>query len=1311
MNQSITDTSSLWGQAFEIAVKRGVLAFLIKEELLSLSHQELSDWQNCRISSIKNSLLQELGIIDQTLQEHTEQALAHMFINGYGLGWSCIRQWLNTLKSSLKVRKKDKLTLDAIWCPLALPGKNRDSLTEHNDSFQQVGVNFLKCFNLDLTDNPGILAWKGGPARSDFTLMVTVNKKGSITHNLLVLEFSYFCPQATYDYSRENDHLEELSRYVGMMDKRGVFSRVTAELSQGKFDLSPTLSSHLAAFTSKDKPFYKLCQGASYVDTTLTLLKSQNIFKGPVNTKVMAVTSAGIESLSAEYLGETHDSRTMLMKQLGKTYRKTSIDKFSTQQQSDQALNKEIKMAFNQLLASLPADFKKQCKNLNELPIPGQSICYDFQEKLDRFYLPSTIVHSQEVEDLIGSDEKTDSYFIERTGKNAREIIGTEFSGLSTKGKSTLRDLHAAAVVSGLKAGKKGQVNVLALEGNPGIGKTTAVKNFLTDSDRQGYLFLYLSPRVVINKDVNAKFSSAGQDILTISTNAKLISNAASAYAHYYQVDGGESRINSVAIVRGVDDFTIPGSSTIWMAGPEMEDYIESYSGASRNRKTSLDERTDMVQEKPVPGVLRTIATSAGSLARENPGINRIVMTAALQSYKQTVKGSTIDSLSKIFVNDNPKSVPGKAERFKMAERFPNILVMLDEVAGDGSGSLFVHTITKWLERHFIDPFAGDTEGSPFTVHLIIADASLGNELIMESHLANESRAPEKVLISPSTGSYPFKPAVSSFKIGGRTRQVLHIMTNSYPATELSVRYLCKLHYIQPGERPDGTPMSIRERIRDQAEDLLLNSAKNEIMASVRKGAGQTIFFAQHKDFLTRIRDSLLEERSAEISDQLEFKPWEVAIIDSSVEPSKREQIIKPENRDKVRVFLMTSSGARGVSFPLATRIIAAIPRFNIESSLMELAQLIYRGRGHRTDSETGKVINCDEVPRELVMLIDDFLPIEDMKTDIRLWLRRSSDLLTLIIMLRGTIHTRITGDAGMSRKRFAIVPVGLIGLSELSTSMSKTVHDFITEGTTFKLREKTLTEEKKVVAAAVKNAVELFGGYDFQLNNPLNEQKSFSDMQEIKEFIRQAKSSTGKLIPGSSDSIPVLPDNIYCIGPFWLESWSKDDGKFMESQRFETFSADYTRKEKSFAGQLKHIGSNNRINTDLRRHAWDIYRLIARQNESIRLTYSSQKNIYSRHVWLSLPLNYPQFCRTVIDGSERAVNLKYPEEWKEALSRTMPHAGHYIPIIAEYETFPFAISLGSPDPARLDIIFDDRYFMASTELNLLNTLLLNDRE
>ena len=44
---------------------------------------------------------------------------------------------------------------------------------------------------------------------------------------------------------------------------------------------------------------------------------------------------------------------------------------------------------------------------------------------------------------------------------------------------------------------------------------------------------------------------------------------------------------------------------------------------------------------------------------------------------------------------------------------------------------------------------------------------------------------------------------------------------------------------------------------------------------------------------------------------------------------------------------------------------------------------------------------------------------------------------------------------------------------------------------------------------------------------------------------------------------------------------------------------------------------------------------------------------------------------------------------------------------IPRYETFPWVAGVGMTDPRKLAVVFDDRYFMASNELNLLNTLLL----
>ena len=109
-------------------------------------------------------------------------------------------------------------------------------------------------------------------------------------------------------------------------------------------------------------------------------------------------------------------------------------------------------------------------------------------------------------------------------------------------------------------------------------------------------------------------------------------------------------------------------------------------------------------------------------------------------------------------------------------------------------------------------------------------------------------------------------------------------------------------------------------------------------------------------------------------------------MIDQSVPEAERLKLVQEPQRDQVRVFLMTSSGARGVSFPKTDWIIASIPRFNIEAALMEVAQLIYRGRGLYTDVVTGKSVSGDTRPRQLVMLINDFVINEGTEDKARRW-------------------------------------------------------------------------------------------------------------------------------------------------------------------------------------------------------------------------------------------------------------------------------------------------------------------------------------
>ena len=513
----------------------------------------------------------------------------------------------------------------------------------------------------------------------------------------------------------------------------------------------------------------------------------------------------------------------------------------------------------------------------------------------------------------------------------------------------------------------------------PGIGKTTAVTKFLAQQ-QEGYCFLYVSPRVVINRDVTNKLARDNGNptgILTLTSNAKLIDAAPEWYAQQSAQSGEKPRrVDSAVVVDGIPHLVHPVCNTIFVS-PEDEQAIDTNIVISRRYKRSRNEREDSVQSQIRPGVLRTLATSARKLLEYNPTVNRMVMTAAIQGYRAVQHRTTIDALSNLFTQ-KANTQAGKRERQTFARKIPTIIAMVDEVAGDGAGALFCHRLAEWLHQQFIEPFEG--EPCPFRVVLIISDASLSNEVVLNSYLNSGERAPNKVLISPTQGNSAFRVTGTSMKVGPGRHPTLHVMTNSYPASQLKVDYSVRLASVTPGLTSDGLPQSIRQAIRDHSAEELLNNARIEIERGLTEGAEQLIFFAQDKAFLRQLCQNLTS------GDRPILYPEEVKVIDQSVPEAERLKLVQEPQRDQVRVFLMTSSGARGVSFPKTDWIIASIPRFNIEAALMEVAQLIYRGRGLYTDVVTGKSVSGDTRPRQLVMLINDFVINEGTEDKARRW-------------------------------------------------------------------------------------------------------------------------------------------------------------------------------------------------------------------------------------------------------------------------------------------------------------------------------------
>ncbi|MEQ8467884.1 helicase-related protein [Coleofasciculus sp. E1-EBD-02] len=1300
MQLSFLEQASIWGQVFEIAVKRGVLQKLIHQGLLPNDHSVLQPWQAIKNANIYSELVRTLKLTDTNAQEWAKTMVRHLLVLGYGLGWTTMREYL---KNS-PVRKTK---LEAIWCPLTLLGQQR----QYDEETEQTAQAFQAAFNLSGQPDRALLQ-QGQPGRADFLLWLSSNEKTqrNLRHKygrshsqklqkrqkfdnfILCLEFSYNAPTKLVDFSTEMPHREEIGRYARYIDARGVFSRICAEVDGEKFSLSSNLASHLSAFSGSDKPLFKLCQASSYTERLIHLLRVCGRLKGACRARAIAVTSNGFESLAAHFKGTEPeaDPRARLMKSLGEAYR--NVRKLSDDAPDE--LQQEIRLVFNKLLRSLPTTFKQQAKQITQLPDLGEHLHFLFQENVEGFYSPMQEISRKDVIAAVEETEELREFF----GGNPQSQFAVALNQQSQQNEQIpLRQVHAAGVVAGLNCAKTGRLNVIALEGNPGIGKTTAVMDFLKQQS-QGFMFLYLSPRVVINRDVTAKLARENSDptgILTLTSNYNLIASAPKWYEQQVKKPGAP-KIDSAVVVDGMDKLNHPHCSTLFLT-PKQEHEIDCHIIASNRFKRSRSEREDSVELSHRPGVLRTLASAARRLVEANPSVNRMVMTAAIQGYRCLNGTTTVDALSHLF-SKKADTKPGKNERQQFAARIPTIIAMVDELAGDGAGAPFVHKLADWLHQQFIEPFEGTQ--SPFKIVLIVADASLSNEIVLNSFLHSGDRAPDKVLISHSQGEAPFRMTGTYTKVGSKKHPILHIMTNSYPASELNIDYSIRLSPITPRLTSDGTKQSIRQAIREQLEDDLLINAYQEIQRGLKQGAEQLIFFAQDKAFLRQLREKLTIGADAICESE------QVAVLDQSVPPHQRLQLVQEPQRDQIRVFLMTSSGARGVSFPKTDWIIAAIPRFNIEAALMEVAQLIYRGRGMYTHPETETKVSGDDQARRLVMLINDFLVVEEDIDRHRVWLRRASDLLTLLVMLRSTIHTRIKGDAGLRRQRIAFVPVGSIGDEELLSLMSEDVRSFLHEARVL-ICDPDYQEVKGIVSKAVQLTRKIFAHFQLKGLSPDSKAKSYVDYQTLEAIVKTVSRPSSRLLPSLDNEALVIPKSLTCMGPFWMEDWS--DRQTEERFSFEGWRANIQENSSHLLGLLPQIYKGTKFPPKLKRPANELHKLLIREREERILEYSTLQALKTENIVISLPLDYPHFWIEQLEETIREQVLEDPEIWKNALGRSLTPQGLVMPVIAQYRSFPWVAVAGQRVFAQLETVFDDRYFMASSELNLLNTILLED--
>ncbi|HEV2121240.1 MAG TPA: helicase, partial [Chloroflexota bacterium] len=504
-----TDRRTLWGDLFEVAVKRGCLALLQERGLLRFQQEHLRDWRTMRVHALHRHLVEQSGAIDPGERSVLASSLDHLLIAGWGLGWTVMREYLRRFTEGIEVL--------ALWCPLSLPDRCRSSDSDPPPRTRQVETLWRA---LGLSGQPD-LAWanRGEPANADLLFLL---RAGGRCH-VLCLEFSLHAPPEAEDFSGESAHLGEVERFIQRLESRGVFTRIAAEITGERFTFSDALVSHLTALTTHDKPLYKLVQGSSYATRLLHWLEQHGEPLVPATAQVIAVTSAGIEALCATF-GTGTDPRAGLMTALGDAYRK--LDGVPA---DDAVLIREIQAVRHQIARSLPATLREPFVEAFASPPASREIDVRLHEGLTGYVNPARKMPMHQALSWVADAPEA---VAAQLGGPPVERIAAALGRQPDGGRDvSLRDLHAAALHAGLSAARPGQITVIAAEGHPGIGKTTAVLDHLRRMPPdEGYLFLYVSPRIVINTDVTQKVARDADGthagVLTLTTNARLIRGA-----------------------------------------------------------------------------------------------------------------------------------------------------------------------------------------------------------------------------------------------------------------------------------------------------------------------------------------------------------------------------------------------------------------------------------------------------------------------------------------------------------------------------------------------------------------------------------------------------------------------------------------------------------------------------------------------------------------------------------------------------------------------------------------------------------------
>ena len=1192
------------GRLFEVGFNIGILSYIeqnkIKNRFGTLYRHEL---KHLKFSEIKKRIVNQ---VSSKLDREIAANWCQFFLQkGFLCGLNFFREYIISLGCDQKLQN-----LEILYYQCCFHGNNSMGTHEVNDQgwFRQVFSQFQGEKLENISDDINTYKKKGEFLNADTLILLKYRRN----YWVLCLDLSVFSIHTDEDL--ENIDYVEIIRGLLMRDinylrSKSVFSNLRIDTESLGLDFSPGLKEYFTAFKYQDKESAKLIQAAGYIYSFCQFLKQNKLIpdlsKFLCNAVGYSDRSFNSISIPAENL-EIFQTCYQIYKH------------------DDEKEQKELSYARYRVLEKIK-------RNASISFDKGKEFVSSLLE-INRDTINILPIHTEHITDFYNSVAQVPS-----------ELIST----LNLTGNPNFRQAHNQLIQKYLLS----QNTYIFLTGNPGIGKTTAIVDFLKKHQDDGFLLFYVSPRKQVNLDIIEKFKDqktgklVDDRIFAINTNSNLIEDNSGKFSVAYTSNTHQH------------DFNLGGVDFL------KNENVERKAG----RKDRLEHITDNTFHdvgQKTKGVLNSICQGLYNLITCEQ-YNHIIATASTQSLKKTDYGDTLIHLTKIFqdaYNTRENTVfPEKMQN--ISRRIKHLFIMIDEITGDEGGVEFLDGIRKIVNRYGLTkPENG------FNTKIIVADASIVDKNVILQHLEDATPEPNKIFFRQAEKS--IQPlSVESLEFNNLPAVIIN--TNTYPAKSLTIKYQI---IIESCQFINQAKLRNKSNLEKELQNKILKDIENLLETSAVE---QIIVYIQNKPKLAELIDKIQSKLGKENFQ----KNIHYLEIHANISELEKQDIQKYQ--ETVKIVFMTASGSRGLSFPKAKHILVEIPKFEIEKNLMEIIQVIYRGRGNDIIDSQDKYLNFYLAERSIYYQDDPQISVQESVLS----------LLNLLLILKTSILTRIQGYGSIGRKKYILIPIGGKSVLTAGETFSSEIASLINQ----LKKEYNINKSHTSLKQAYISLEEIMRNADFLV--PKTTETSYLSLQENfnNNFLEVAK-TFDKLLDFQPPELGYIHGSLLIVPTSNME------------ESYQMRLLDIQKHANTVLWEnLKSISKSKIYPESLTYAVRNAMELVERLRNAPQKTQNFIQRSQHHDQYYALPLFAFISGKVMKEYFENKTQEPEDQRFKDILAsyvRLLYPVGNILPIGHNYQEFPFVVFRSYSLQEIRNKVFTEKYLLNSHELNILNLIL-----